>query len=49
MDKSFVTAGKAVSDQLGKDILKQLRNGLSDKALSIQRVCAEVSPLSETF
>lgn len=40
MQKAFVTAGKAVSDQLGKDILKQLRNGLADKALSIQRACA---------
>ncbi|CDZ96614.1 Uncharacterized conserved protein [Phaffia rhodozyma] len=41
LKKSFIKAGKAVSDQAARDILKQLRNGLSDKALSIQRVCAD--------
>lgn len=57
--KSLLSAGKAVPEALGKDLLKQLRNGLSDKTLCIQRGCAEalitfsqttsyISGLSET-
>ena len=40
--KSLSTAGRAVSDAQMKDILKNARNGLSDKALPIQRAAADV-------
>lgn len=39
--KSLVSAGRAVPDALVKDTLKHLRAGLGDKALPIQRACAE--------
>lgn len=39
--KSLVSAGRALPDALVKDLLKQLRSGLQDKALPVQRVCAE--------
>lgn len=41
MQKALLSAGKAVPEPVGRDLLKQLRNGLSDKALCIQRGCAE--------
>lgn len=39
--KSLVSAGRALPDALVKDLLKHLRSGLQDKALPIQRACAE--------
>lgn len=39
--KCLVSAGRALPDALVKDLLKALRNGLSDKALPVQRACAE--------
>ncbi|WWC87367.1 uncharacterized protein L201_002256 [Kwoniella dendrophila CBS 6074] len=39
--KSLQSAGKALPDGLLKDLLKSLRNGLQDKALPVQRACAE--------
>ncbi|KAK4685134.1 HEAT repeat-containing protein 5, partial [Tremellales sp. Uapishka_1] len=39
--KSLVSAGRAIPDALVKDLLKTLRSGLSDRALPIQRACAE--------
>jgi hypothetical protein len=39
--KSLVSAGRALPDALHKDLLKALRAGLSDRALSIQRASAE--------
>lgn len=39
--KSLVSAGRALPDALVKDLLKQLRSGLQDKALPVQRACAE--------
>jgi hypothetical protein len=49
MQKALLTAGKAVPEAVGKDLLKQLRNGLSDKALCIQRACANtLVTLSQT-
>ncbi|WRT65221.1 uncharacterized protein IL334_002164 [Kwoniella shivajii] len=39
--KSLISAGKALPDALLKDLLKSLRNGLQDKALPVQRACAE--------
>lgn len=39
--KSLISAGRALPDALVKDLLKHLRSGLGDKALPIQRSCAE--------
>ncbi|WWD21891.1 hypothetical protein CI109_106379 [Kwoniella shandongensis] len=39
--KSLQSAGKALPDVLVKDLLKTLRAGLQDKALPVQRACAE--------
>jgi hypothetical protein len=39
--KSLHSAGRAIPDSLVKDTLKALRVGLQDKALPIQRACAE--------
>ncbi|WVO22834.1 uncharacterized protein IAS62_004177 [Cryptococcus decagattii] len=38
--RSLHSAGKALPDALVKDLLKYLRSGLQDKALSVQRACA---------
>ncbi|KIR37913.1 clathrin-coated vesicle protein [Cryptococcus deuterogattii 99/473] len=38
--RSLHAAGKALPDALVKDLLKSLRSGLQDKALSVQRACA---------
>ena len=42
LQKSLSTAARAVTDSLSKDIVKQMKSALSDKALSIQRAAAEV-------
>jgi HEAT repeat protein len=39
--KSLVSAGRALPDALVKDLLKNLRAGLQDKALPLQRACAD--------
>jgi hypothetical protein len=39
--RSLISAGKALPDALVKDLLKALRAGLSDRALPIQRACAD--------
>ena len=39
--KSLHSAGRALPDSLVKDLLKALRAGLQDKALPLQRACAE--------
>lgn len=39
--KSLVSAGRALPDALVKDLFKALRAGLADRALPIQRACAE--------
>lgn len=39
--KTLVSAGRALPDVLTKDLLKALRAGLADRALPIQRACAE--------
>ena len=39
--KTLHSAGRALPDALVKDLLKALRSGLSDRALPIQRACAE--------
>lgn len=36
-------AGKAATDQILKDLMKQLRNGLADKALVMRVASAQVS------
>lgn len=41
--KTLVSAKKALSDSLTKDIIKHMKNGLSDKALPVQRAAASVS------
>ncbi|KAG5653100.1 hypothetical protein H0H81_002325 [Sphagnurus paluster] len=40
--KSLTTAKRAVTDATTKDILKQMRNGLTDKSLPVQRAAASV-------
>ncbi|KAG8984939.1 hypothetical protein FRB93_006149 [Tulasnella sp. JGI-2019a] len=42
LGKSYKTAGRAFPDPTLKDLLKQARNALADKALSIQRAAAEL-------
>jgi len=39
--KTLVSAGRALPDSLVKDLHKGLRGGLADRALSVQRACAE--------
>ncbi|ORX36130.1 armadillo-type protein [Kockovaella imperatae] len=39
--RSLHSAGRALPDALVKDLLKALRNGLQDRALPVQRACAE--------
>ncbi|GLB35175.1 putative clathrin-coated vesicle protein [Lyophyllum shimeji] len=40
--KSLTTAKRAVTDAASKDIMKQMRNALSDKSLPVQRAAASV-------
>lgn len=47
--KSLHSAGRALPDALVKDLVKALRNGLSDKALPIQRACAEAFVSLQTY
>lgn len=47
--KSLHSAGRALPDALVKDLLKALRAGLQDKALPIQRACAETFISLHTF
>ncbi|KAF8333580.1 ARM repeat-containing protein [Cantharellus anzutake] len=42
LQKSLETASRAVTDATAKDIIKTARSGLSDKALPIQRVSADI-------
>jgi hypothetical protein len=41
LTKSLSSAGRAVPDPIAKDLLRYLKNGLSDNALAVQRTCAE--------
>ncbi|WWC67479.1 uncharacterized protein I206_101387 [Kwoniella pini CBS 10737] len=47
--KSLQSAGKALPDGLLKDLLKSLRNGIQDKALPVQRACAEALVSVHTY
>lgn len=40
--KSLSTAKKAVTETVSKDIIKQMKLGLSDKALPVQRAATDV-------
>ncbi|KAI0311044.1 clathrin-coated vesicle protein [Amylostereum chailletii] len=40
--KSLTTARRAATDSITKDIIKQMKNGLSDKSLPIRRAAADV-------
>jgi len=42
---SLSTAKRAVMDATMKDVLKQMRNGLGDKSLAVQRGCCAVRTL----
>ncbi|CCM02125.1 uncharacterized protein FIBRA_04202 [Fibroporia radiculosa] len=42
LEKALLTAKRAVTDSLSKDIIKQMRYALSDKALPIQRAACNV-------
>lgn len=44
--KGLSSAKKALSDSLAKDILKNMRNGLTDKVLPVQRAAAGVKYLA---
>ena len=44
--KSLSSAKKALSDSLAKDILKNMKNGLTDKVLPVQRAAAGVNFLA---
>lgn len=41
--KSLTTAKRAVTDASGKDILKQMKSALTDKAFPVQRAATQVS------
>ena len=41
--KSLTTAGRAATDSVMKDILKQAKSALGDKAFPLQRAAADVS------
>lgn len=47
--KSLVSAGRALPDGLTKDLTKALRAGLADRALPIQRACAETFISLQTY
>lgn len=40
--KALSSAKKALSDSLAKDILRNMKNGLTDKVLPVQRAAAGV-------
>jgi hypothetical protein len=40
--KSLTTAKKAVTDAVSKDIIKQIKSGLNDKSLPVQRAATDV-------
>jgi hypothetical protein len=40
-------AGKAATDQILKDLMKQLRHGLVDKALVMRIACAQVKKIKD--
>ncbi|KDQ26244.1 hypothetical protein PLEOSDRAFT_160829 [Pleurotus ostreatus PC15] len=42
LQKSLNSAKRAVTDASAKDIIKQMRNGLTDKCMPVQRASAEV-------
>ncbi|KAG8217357.1 hypothetical protein J3R82DRAFT_5452 [Butyriboletus roseoflavus] len=44
--KALSSAKKALSDSLAKDILKNMKNGLTDKVLPVQRAAAGVKYLA---
>ncbi|EGN94850.1 hypothetical protein SERLA73DRAFT_171234 [Serpula lacrymans var. lacrymans S7.3] len=45
--KALTTARKAVTDAISKDIIKQMKYGLSDKALAVQRAAAGIITVGE--
>ncbi|KAF8889054.1 clathrin-coated vesicle protein [Infundibulicybe gibba] len=42
LEKSLRTAKRAVTDAASKDIIKQMKSGISDKCLPVQRAAADV-------
>lgn len=42
LEKSLTTAKRAITDTVGKDIVKQMKAALSDKSLPVQRAAAMV-------
>ncbi|ORY24869.1 putative clathrin-coated vesicle protein [Naematelia encephala] len=47
--RSLVSAGRALPDTLFKDLLKALRGGLQDRALPVQRACADTFVSLHTY
>ena len=45
LQKSLGTAKKAVTEAVSRDIIKQMKSGITDKALPVQRAAAEVHNL----
>jgi len=42
LEKSLTTAKRAITDAVGKDIVKQMKAALSDKSLPVQRAASVV-------
>ncbi|KAF8904140.1 clathrin-coated vesicle protein [Gymnopilus junonius] len=42
LSKSLTTAKRAITDATSKDIFKQMRSGLTDKSLAVQRAASQV-------
>lgn len=45
LQKSLGTAKKAVTEAVSRDIIKQMKSGITDKSLPVQRAAAEVHNL----
>ena len=43
LEKSLTTAKRAITDTVGKDIVKQMKAALCDKSLPVQRAAAVVN------
>lgn len=42
LEKSLLQAKRALTDSLAKDVLKQMKNALGDKALPVVRAASQV-------
>ena len=49
LQKSFSTAKRAAPEATQRDVIKQMKNGLSDKSLAVQRGAAQVRISSQSL